>query len=490
MFTAISLRFILIFLSLSVIVSMGSAQCPLPNAIVYESNEQFLPFDSIAKLCSPIYWFSPDEPQLYDQEGKIKLPQALPFEEDSNQPTVYYKIKEIYTPRRKKDFSLQNINLKNSEYLDLTQTIRFEIEYYNYYPTEQGAGSHPHDLEAVLFQIVVHKEEPCINSKYVLEIKRVIARAHGLYWFDNILNVDEATQFPMVILVEEGKHGNCTDKNGDGLYTPGYDVNEKPNDTWGVRDIISTGNLFTGGFQSWMAKVRIPESAIFPSGYTDSERKSTNSNRIQKRSSKNVYELKRFPKLPTTIKDRKLDKLVRGKKPIDWPRIHYNVKRSRITKNERSNVLRNKVGFSRGTNNTLELSVPLLLVRHVKAPMTGGWFYHKLYSGSLDTYPTAPDAVGVFGHQIRHSNSASRWLDTYVGMGYEVLTDRLNDQHLKTVLVSEVGIKVRVNITVTPFKFLRFLGTDYWGVSLGWRNRGYNTFESGSFVLSVGAGAF
>ena len=36
------------------------------------------------------------------------------------------------------------------------------------------------------------------------------------------------------------RHGLATDKNGDGVFTPGYDVN----DAWCVRDIIRTGMLY------------------------------------------------------------------------------------------------------------------------------------------------------------------------------------------------------------------------------------------------------
>ncbi len=54
------------------------------------------------------------------------------------------------------------------------------------------------------------------------------------------------------------QQGLATDKNGDGVFTPGYDVNVRINDAWGVRDIIRTGMLFSGGFEGWMAKVRRP----------------------------------------------------------------------------------------------------------------------------------------------------------------------------------------------------------------------------------------
>ena len=93
---------------------------------------------------------------------------------------------------------------------------------------------------------------------------RVTAEAHGLRWFYNVVETDRYTRFPMHLLVEEGKHGMCTDKNSDGYYTPGFDVNKRINDAWGLRDIIRGGALFTGDYKAWMSKVRRPEHRVFP----------------------------------------------------------------------------------------------------------------------------------------------------------------------------------------------------------------------------------
>jgi len=41
------------------------------------------------------------------------------------------------------------------------------------------------------------------------------------------------------VLVEEGKHASCTDRSADGHYTPGFDVTERVNDAWGVRDTLA-----------------------------------------------------------------------------------------------------------------------------------------------------------------------------------------------------------------------------------------------------------
>jgi hypothetical protein len=95
-------------------------------------------------------------------------------------------------------------------------------------------------------------------------VTRVTAKAHALVWFWSVLEPDMDSRFPMHLLVEEGKHALATDKNGDGVFTPGYDVNKRINDAWGTRDNMRTGLMATGAYESWMAKVRRPEHRIFP----------------------------------------------------------------------------------------------------------------------------------------------------------------------------------------------------------------------------------
>ncbi len=96
---------------------------------------------------------------------------------------------------------------------------------------------------------------------YQLYLLQATAKAHALSWYDNIYkvntdNLNIELELPFHILVEEGKHASITDMNGDGYYTPGYDVNVRTNDAWGLRDVIRTGELFSAQFEAWMAKVR------------------------------------------------------------------------------------------------------------------------------------------------------------------------------------------------------------------------------------------
>ena len=58
-----------------------------------------------------------------------------------------------------------------------------------------------------------------------VRVPRVEGLAHGVDWYTNTLRVERDTTFPLTILVEEGKHASVPDRNADGVYTPGYDVN-------------------------------------------------------------------------------------------------------------------------------------------------------------------------------------------------------------------------------------------------------------------------
>jgi hypothetical protein len=55
--------------------------------------------------------------------------------------------------------------------------------------------------------------------------------------------------------------------------------------------------------------------------------------------------------------------------------------------------------------------------------------------------------------------------------------------------VFETGIKYRININETPLKVLHHL-TDYWGVRLGLKTRGFPSVDRLGFVFEIGAGSF
>ncbi len=470
---------------------VSQAQCLEGPGVIWKSPGFQITIGDLAGFCAPVLWFSPDEPNLLDSEGKPQLPENLAYDTEGSSPVVYYKLRNIYADRDNKALYKSSERIEDWV-IDLREVRAMDLEYYMYYERELGLGGHPHDLESVAFQLQVIHNPYCPEAAYLVQVRKVIARAHGLSWFENALRIDYNTTFPMTILVEEGKHANCTDRNGDGVYTPGFDVTEKVNDAWGVRDIISSGKLFSGGFQAWMAKTRTDRSKVLPPLPPESPHYKMFIEHHNELIVNYTYELRSFPDILEQVEDKNFRKMIKSKKPVEWPKMIHVSGDGSILQWSKENKPHKAVGISYRHDEvgTLAFSVPLLLFKNVQAPLTGGWIYNRFYLGSKENIN--PRMTRSFGHQIVHSNSASRWLDTYIGLGYEFHDTDLNPEDVRTqsFFVSEIGLKIRVNMINSPFKFLRFLGTEYWGLRLGWKNVGFSPFQSSGFVLEFGAGVF
>ncbi len=480
----------------------ATAQCleEIPG-IVWKSTESKISFEDLAVHVAPMLWFSPDEIKLYDAQGHKQLPNAFPFETTDGKPVVYYKISNIYT--QDKELAILNLvsTSPNFRLLDLQKVKAIDLDYYYYFEEETGLGSHPHDIESITLQITILEAPDCVDFNYAISVKKVTGRAHGLNWYNNELEVDAQTFFPLSILIEEGKHASCTDKNADGVYTPTYDVTERVNDAWGVRDIITSGKLVTPSFQAWMAKNRTPSTIVFPPFPESSPYYQKYVQKFGDYITDSQYELRPYPNYEKVKKEKRidssLDHLMKNKKPHQWPDINKvsgngKIKQWAKTDDSYKSV---SVAYRWDDSNGLSFAMPLLLFKNVEAPMTGGWFYNKFYFGLGDSFVN--DSINLplqrlFGHQIVHTSSAAKWVDSYIGLGYEFL-DTNNEAEkfkYKAYFTSELGIKIRVNISKTPLKFLTFIGPDFWGVRLGWKNVGFNPFVNSGFVLSVGAGVF
>ena len=473
----------------------ASGQCNIEKpGVIWTSNDPTISFYELAAHAAPMLWFSPDEMLLFNDQGRIDLPQAFPFE-SADGPVVYYKIRSLYahnlsplvpeTADKEIDFRV----------LDLEEVVAIDLDFYYYFEEETGLGSHPHDIESITLQISV-EHVPCPEIQYAIVINRVIARAHGLHWYNSVFDVDQQTFFPLSILLEEGKHASATDKNADGVFTPGYDVSKRVNDAWGVRDVITTGRLFSGGFQGWMAKTRNEESLLFPPYPENSIHYDDFLDRFGNAIKEdNTYELRPYPSFPRGEIDKKLKSLMKSKKPHDWPKVSRTKGNGKIKQWVKEERAFRAVGLSQrwDESSSLSFAIPLGILKSVEAPLTGGWLYHKIYL-PLDTIETSNGQYydRLIGHQIVHSSSASRWIDTYVGLGYEWHQDILPDNQFdgKLRFVSEAGIKVRLNISKTPLRFLKYISSEFWGIRIGWKNVGFREFRQSGFVLEIGAGVF
>jgi hypothetical protein len=217
-----------------------------------------LSFEELATAAAPTLWFSPDEPLM--GVGNVHLPEVIrclgsPSARSDQQSlastaagpreesTVYYRIARVELHGKGCD-----LDLLDAQTLPLGCVRKVAIRYYFYYELDVGVHSHWNDLERVelILGFDHHPSEEGLPPKDRRVFKATLLYAKGYAhegeWQTNILHVKDPPYpvLPLTILVEEGKHASCPDRNADGLYTPGYDVNARTNDAWGVRDVFAS----------------------------------------------------------------------------------------------------------------------------------------------------------------------------------------------------------------------------------------------------------
>lgn len=445
-------------------------------------------FQELVSYCAPIIWFSPDEPLLNKKSGlDIRLPEPLPFEDDPDAPVLYYRVDQILERADAEgETHMVDEDDRSNNVIDLRNVAGVDIKYFFYYSSEEGLGGHQHDLESAEFKVSIWQRPQCKEHPFVLLVSKVVGKAHGLKWYDNTLIADTYTVFPMTILVEEGKHANSTDKNGDGYFTPGYDVNKRPNDAWGVRDVMRTGQLYTGGFESWHAKVRRDEHRVFPPLPEDSLLRDNYINDGEYAPDNAKYILRPLPSSDRA--DAKLKKYIDDKGPPEWPDVEPNTDWNKFTRwIERESFIKSlSIAYRYDGNHGMSFVFPLFILKNYEDPLAGGYLTHRMYLKDRN--------LRDFGWMLHYTPSASRWIDTYISAGVEwdVVdlpegSENPTETHRKFVL--ETGIKLRFNVKFSPFKFLANL-TDFWGLRIGIRNVGGFEIEKLIYVIELGAGVW
>jgi hypothetical protein len=451
--------------------------------VVYVGSDSKMTFEELASYCGPILWFSPDEPLLRHVRKDpldINLPMAFPFEAQADGPVVYYRVRKIVS--NNVDEARGSIVPRQADSsIDLEQTTAIELDYFFYYPSEEGFGGHRHDVESVEMSVVVLRQPNCTECRYALWIHKITAKAHGVLWYDNTLTADGDTEFPLTILVEEGKHASCTDKNGDGYFTPGYDVSERVNDAWGVRDVMRTGALFTGGYQAWLSKVRNPQDRVFPPLPPDSPLLDEYLIDGEYMPTHNKYEVRPFPTVEEALAsgDESLRRFV-DKGDENWPAMVEDTGIEHIADFIEGREFIKSVSIAARFDNEVGISFvfPLFIVKHMNDPVSGGWIVNRIY--------LKDKKLRDFSWQLMYTPSASRWIDQYLSAGVEIDKDGSDS---KTWFASEAGLKFRFNIAHTPISFMSKL-TDFWGLRAGIRYRAYKSFTDIGYVIEIGAGTF
>lgn len=459
--------------------------------MVWHGRTRRMPIDQFAAYLAPVFWFSPDEPSLKRRRGAaIRLPETFPSEGDADHPVVYYQFTKVLERGGAGNAVLDRTD-PDHPVLDLDRAAGFELSFLAYFRDELGLGAHPHDIEPVEFRAVILRGDDderlvklgCTADDRVVYIARSTGKAHGLVWFWNVLETDPYTKFPMNLLVEEGKHALATDKNADGVFTPGFDVNRRVNDAWGVRDIISTGTLYSGGYQQWMAKVRRPEHRVLPPLPEDSDLRNDLADQVGD-AQLATYELRRFPGMAVVGTDKALQHIVEGHIVKDAPVVtEVNSLKEIGDFAEAGAALKSlSINFRYDGDPGLSFVFPFFVIKNLEDPLAGGYIMHRMYFTGRD--------LEDFGWMLLYTPSASRWFDTYVAAGAEWSKDDANGVTVReTDFVLEGGFKFRVNVLHSPFKFLGKL-TPYWGLRAGVKNTGAFSVNRIGYVLEFGAGSF
>ena len=452
------------------------------EGVVWAGSDSLMTFAELAAYCAPILWFSPDEPLLRGASGlDIDVPAAFPFEGATDAPVVYFRARNVLeTQDYEGKAVVADPDDRGDGVINLNGVVGVDLDYFFYYPSEEGLGRHQHDVESTDMKIQIRNRRDCPECPYTIVVSLVNCKAHGVQWYDNTLDVDQYTRFPFTVLVEEGKHASCTDKNGDGSFTPGYDVNRRVNDAWGVRDVIRGGGLFVGSFQSWFAKIRTPEYRVFPPLPMDSDLRDRFMEKGEYAPANAKYELRPFPHPDLAADDPSLVPFIADKGDPDWPatEVPGDFKVVGEWLGEESFLKSVTLSLRLDGDTGVSLVFPFLVVKNLPDPVGGGWIMNRVYFKD--------EKLRDFGWMFLYTSSASRWLDTYFAVGFERDKEDVGKRRFWT---AESGFKFRADVRHSKMKFLSHI-TDFWGMRVGLMATGLLPVEEFRYVVEVGGGAF
>ena len=485
----------------------------IPVGAIWCGTDPNLSAEGLAELSAPILWFSPDEPLR--KSGKL-IPENLPGHEFKG-PVVYYRIsKVVIAPGDDKT----KVTSK-TETLDLTKIRGLTLRYYFYYSQDVGFVAHAHDLESIRLYIHVTDKDasgrqirtPSSEKGYLLYISQVVGAAHGVTWYYNQLDRKSGTSLPITILVEEGKHASSPDRNADGHYSPGYDVNRRFNDAWGVRDLIGSGELGNVGYDGSMTKPRNPadmlrvdpqlidvESLLRP--YTGPH-KDTLMSPDQK-----TYKLARVnPEISTLLKDENREEFAQAtevrktqvKNPEEAARLaiedvnkiknfmkseHFDEEDSKVSHGE--NFIQKGIKKGLGIERGEEVLDALTLTYRYDAghgfsilPPIGRYRFAAFGGYFVPKFNWVRSQEGTrFSLESLYTPSAARRVDWYGAIGSE-WSRREETGDYKPRFVSEGGLKFRFNLN----KFLI-------GARIGLRATGLKQPQNPRLIFEFGPGAF
>ena len=470
-------RLLLLVLGLSFVASprIAHAACDCPHPAdtlgVIWSGDHALTLRQVAELVAPVLEFSPDEP-LFRRAGPI--PSAHPCDRPATGPVVYYQPRTLF-------YREHPLTLPLDQVKDFTDQVReLELRFFFYYPEDIGAHGHRHDVEGVEFELAFERVGEC----RVVRLQRTRAFAHGAPEYENRLRITEDTRIPVALMVEEGKHATCTDRNADGIYTPAYDTNERVRDAWGVRDIFGSGYMLGSAYAAKMTKPRRTSDRVLPPIPTATACYSyVEPSYDASLPSRGRYELREGDALdmcPNVGTVAESTFFARGMMIANGLGVSGHVE-------QYANDFEPHIGKLRWVRNLVTSTNLVLDEGRARVSFTG----HGLDMGEGWIVPKVSVGWRVFAADLVFTPSAVVWLSPYASAGYEhhrggkvqVLGHRRDE------FASEIGLKFRLAVPPGRMRLLS-LGQRFGGVRLGVRTNGFERIRTPRFVLAIGGGHF
>jgi hypothetical protein len=493
---------------LAVVLLTGNARleaaCECPGLVPEEGEEGILwrgqapiGLPEIAGLAAPILWYTSDEPLLISDERKV-LPDPHPCDEPSESGVVYYEATEIrLRSREEEEVSFP----PEADRAFFQKVASFTLTFYFYYRQDIGLDSHRHDIEVTHMNIVLEKSA---DGCQTVQLSAVVGLAHGVHWYNNILHIEPDTRLPITILVEEGKHASCPDRNADGVYTPGYDVNHRVNDAWGVRDVLSTGFLGASDYSSSMSKTRELRFRMLPppvAGRCPSRpSRATVSEEMLGR-----YELRPANQVPAC------DKVAQEKEEApdeETPEAHAaRMDRERIAAMMKDHHFGSGYEPDQFPEKSLRSLapqvrnpsrwIPSVILRHDNVrPLSFSFVFPGHDANLVWICPKLNIGHDVLGLDALITPSASQWVDWYFTFGGDRFAEKRDVIDGEEVVTrpkewdwaSEAGFKFRFRV---PEKLKPFVLTyDFGGVRFGMRKNGFDDLDRFRLIAEIGAGAW
>ncbi len=456
-------------------VCQGPFDPAYQKGVIWKGHHSALSARQIAEMLAPVLWFSADEPLLL--EGK-SLPELHPCDPDvSDTGIVYYQYNKI----RRRGHERVAIPVEEEPKF-FTKVAEFSIRFFFYYSYDFGFGRHKHDLELAEMAVFLERDsEGC----YQIRLERVIGFAHGIPWYYNELEVERDTKFPISLIVEEGKHASCPDRNADGLYTPGYDVNQRINDAWGVRDIVGSGFLGAVKYSASMAKPRLAEFRMLPPELSASGSIGPRSSLNKDDGFLGLYELRPANRISPcsqlTDDDRMLIELMdkhRFGSQFEPEVLESEFAAALTLPIGNPGAILQNVSFRYDRNPGLALVFRGLDLKELYVVPRFDWIYRDNLSLMALFMP-----------------SAARPFSWYAGTGAAWERKRIKDEDGNTRVLNEhqwdfaaeLGVKIRAPLKGKAKWFA--LGYDFAGLRLGVRTSGFGDLDP-RFVIEIGAGTW